>query len=211
MTETLDAAVGERADAVRGEEGVELRVLAAGEVDRELGELLAVAAEDFDEQRGRLAGAFDDAEVGAVAVGLRDLLEREDGRRGAVGALPMKFANGMAGMYWPKVPFAVTLNVREEAKRDEVGEAGERRRSRSRSRSAVSGRISSVPMALSPPVPNQLAQDVVERDGAARLDGERGLASVRDAVAAAGREGELVLDQLRRRCWSRARRTGTAS
>ena len=28
----------------------------------------------------------------------------------------MKLANRMAGMYWPKVPFAVTLKVRDEAK-----------------------------------------------------------------------------------------------
>ena len=30
--------------------------------------------------------------------------------------LPTKLANGMAGMYWPNVPLAVRLNVREEAK-----------------------------------------------------------------------------------------------
>jgi hypothetical protein len=91
------------------EERVELRVLAARELDRELVQLLAVAAEDFDEQRGGVAGTFDDAEVRAVAIGLRDLLEREDGGGDSSVAPPTKFANGTAGMYWPNVPFAVML------------------------------------------------------------------------------------------------------
>src|SRR4051794_11694507 len=61
----------------------------------------------------------------------------------------------MAGMYWPNVPFGGRVGVREAANVARLA----------RPASAglevevavcVSGRISSVPMALSPPVPNQL-------------------------------------------------------
>src|SRR6185436_4380887 len=67
----------------------------------------------------------------------------------------MKLAKGMAGMYWPKVPFAATLKVREEAKLTRLarapmgGAVGELV-------IWVRGLISSTPMAFCVPVPNQL-------------------------------------------------------
>src|SRR5688500_5511306 len=67
--------------------------------------------------------------------------------------LPMKFANGMAGMCCPNVPLAVTLNVREEANVERFASAPT---------IAlevlvvvcVNGRTSSVPVELAEPVPN---------------------------------------------------------
>src|SRR5205823_12378176 len=70
-----DAAVAEIRQALRGEDAVQLEVLAAGERLRELGQLRAVVAENADEHRGRVAGALEQAEVRAEGGGAGDLLE----------------------------------------------------------------------------------------------------------------------------------------
>src|SRR5258708_22218667 len=72
--------------------------------------------------------------------------ERTDGSFGSFDR-PMKLPKGMAGMYWPKVPFAVTLNVRLEAKVVRAFGAP-RDVAVATDTCEVSGRISSVPIAL---------------------------------------------------------------
>src|SRR5688572_3723018 len=70
-------------------------------------------------------------------------------------ALPRKFAKGMAGMYWPNVPFGVLLNVREEAKLTRFASAPMAALD-VEVEVCVSGRISSEPWELLVPVPNQV-------------------------------------------------------
>src|SRR5260370_41468931 len=54
-------------------------MLPSGEVERKLRHLASIVTEDGDEDRGRLARAFQDAEVRAVRRRLRDLLQRQNG------------------------------------------------------------------------------------------------------------------------------------
>src|ERR1051325_11816992 len=71
--------------------------------------------------------------------------------------LPMKLAYGMAGMYWPNVPFAVALNVRLAAKGVSAGMLLRTVLTDGVAFVAVSGRISSLPVALAVlPEPNQV-------------------------------------------------------
>src|SRR5437764_9240525 len=62
-------------------------------------------------------------------------------------ARPTKAANGMAGMYWPKVPFEVVLKVRLEAKVRMFAKPAGRAVDVVDVLGAVSGRTSSVPVA----------------------------------------------------------------
>src|SRR5258708_37010534 len=59
----------------------------------------------------------------------------------------MKLPKGMAGMYWPKVPLAVTLNVRLDAKVERAFGAPSDVTVETDT-CEVSGRISSAPIAL---------------------------------------------------------------
>src|SRR5205085_7685794 len=146
---------------------------------RELSDLFAVAAEDGDEHRSRIAGTFDEAEVGAIRLRLGDLLEREDRRLGEIrGASDERSERNGRDVL---TECAIRGRV-ERATRGEGGDVGERIECVRYGRCA--GQLSEWPqfecadLTFEGARAEPGAEDVVESDGLAGIDVDRRLLGI---------------------------------